>query len=43
MNEPAKSNLVADKSGVPRETIVGPDETRALKEIGRAVAGFLKG
>jgi hypothetical protein len=31
------------KSGVPRETIVEPDETSALKEIGRTVAGFLKG
>ena len=31
------------KSGVPRETMVEPDEPSALKEIGRTRAGFLKG
>jgi len=43
MNELRNQTLSLLKSGSPRETIVEPDKTRALKEIGRADAGFLKG
>jgi hypothetical protein len=43
MNEPRNQILSLLKSGQPREIIVEPGETSALKEIGRTVAGFLKG
>jgi hypothetical protein len=43
MNELRNQILSLLKSGVPHEIVVEPDETRALKEIGRAAAGSLKG
>jgi hypothetical protein len=43
MNEPRNQILSLLKSGQPHETIMEPGETSTLKEMGRTVAGFLKG